>query len=116
MKKILAISTIRSDYDLMSGLYRLLHNDPALDLQLLIGGAHLSAAFGHTVECIKRDGFPILLEIESLIKADTPKSRLKSASILLQNAIDTVAAWKPDLILYAGDREDVLVGGMLGTF
>ena len=116
MKKILAITTIRSDYDLMSGLYRLLHNDPEVDLQLLVAGAHLSPTLGHTVDVIKRDGFRIFLEIESLIHADTPKSRLKSASILLQNAIDSVAAWKPDLILYAGDREDVLVGGMLGTF
>jgi UDP-hydrolysing UDP-N-acetyl-D-glucosamine 2-epimerase len=116
MKKILAITTIRSDYDLMSGLYRLLDDDSDIDLKLLVAGAHLSASYGNTVELIKKDGFNILLEIESLIDADSQKSRLKTASIMLQNAVDVVASWKPDLILYAGDREDVLVGGMLGTF
>lgn len=116
MKKILAITTIRSDYDLISGLYRLLDGDAEIDLKLLVAGAHLSVTYGNTVDQIKNDGFDILVEIESLIDADSHKSRLKSASILLQNAIDIVASWKPDLILYAGDREDVLVGGMLGTF
>lgn len=116
MKKILAITTIRSDYDLMSGLYRLLDDDAEIDLKLLVAGAHLSATYGNTVELIRKDGFDILMEIESLIDSDSQKSRLKAASIMLQNAVDVVASWKPDMLLYAGDREDVLVGGMLGAF
>jgi len=116
MKKILAITSIRSDYDLMSGLYKLLNDDKDIELKLLVSGAHLSPVFGNTVNLIKKDGFEILIEIESLIHSDSQKSRLKTASILLQNAIDVVESWSPDLILYAGDREDVLVGGMLGAF
>jgi UDP-hydrolysing UDP-N-acetyl-D-glucosamine 2-epimerase len=116
MKKILAITTIRSDYDLMSGLYRLLDGDAEIEFKLLVAGAHLSATYGNTVDLIKKDGFEILAEIESLIDSDSQKARLKTASIMLQNAVDVVASWAPDLILYAGDREDVLVGGMLGTY
>ncbi len=116
MKKILALTSIRSDYDLMSGLYALLHQDSDIELKLLVSGTHLSGTYGNTVEQIIQDGYPILLQIESLINSDSQKSRLKSASILLQNSIDVVAAWQPDLILYAGDREDVLIGAMLGAF
>ncbi|MDD4975395.1 MAG: UDP-N-acetylglucosamine 2-epimerase [Bacteriovorax sp.] len=116
MKKILAITTIRSDYDLMSGLYKLLNQDPEINFQLLVAGAHLSRNYGHTVDLIKKDGFSILAEIENLIDSDSTKSRLKTASILLQNSIDVVDNFSPDLILYAGDREDVLIGGMLSTY
>lgn len=116
MKKILAITTIRSDYDLMSSLYRLLDADAEIELKLLVAGAHLSSTYGNTVDLIRKDGFEILAEIESLIDSDSQKARIKTASIMLQNAVDVVASWHPDLILYAGDREDVLVGGMLGTF
>ena len=116
MRRILAITTIRSDYDLMSGLYRLLHGDPEIDLRLLVGGAHLSANYGRSVDLIRADGFAILAEIESLIDGDSPGARLKTASILLQSAVDFVANWAPDLILFAGDREDVLVGAILGTY
>ncbi len=116
MIKVLAITTIRSDYDLMSNLYRLLQDDSEIELRLLVSGAHLSYSFGNTVDFIRKDGLEILVEIESLIDSDSQRSRLKTASIMLQNSIDIVASWAPDLILFAGDREDALIGGILGTF
>ena len=114
--KILALTSIRSDYDLLSPLYTRLHNDVDIDLKLLVGGTHNSAVHGYTVNDIHSDGFDVLLEIDSLINSDTAKSRLKSASILLLSAVDAVAAFSPDLIIYAGDREDVMVGALLGGY
>ena len=114
--KILALTSIRSDYDLLSPLYKLLHNDKSIDFKLLVSGAHLSEEFGYTVQYIKQDGFDILLEIETLLNSDTLKSKLKTASLFLQNSIDVISQYNPDVILYAGDREDVVIGGLLGTF
>ncbi len=116
MKKILALTMIRSDYDLMSPLYQLLHDDEAIDLQLLVGGAHLSETFGYTVKQIEDDGFNILARVESLLDSNSKSARLKSFSILLQNSIDIIASFDPDLILYAGDREDVMLGAMAGGY
>ena len=116
MKKILAITGIRSDYDLMSGLFRRLEADADIDLRLLVGGAHMSRTYGHTIDQIRQDGFTILHAIESLIDSDSLASRLKTASIMLQGAVDVVANWNPDVIIYAGDREDVWIGAMLGTY
>ncbi len=116
MKKILALTMIRSDYDLMSPLYGLLHDDPSIDLQLLVGGAHLSETFGYTVQQIEADKFNILARVESLLDANSKSARIKSFSILLQNSIDAIAAFKPDIVLYAGDREDVMLGAMIGGY
>lgn len=116
MRKILAITGIRSDYDLMSNLYKKFNESEEFELKLLVSGAHLSQAFGNTVELIEKDGFDILLRIESLIDSDSKASRLKTTSILLQNSIDIVRQYNPDLIIYPGDREEVLVGSMLGAF
>ena len=114
--KILALSSIRSEYDLMSPLFKLLDSDLDIELKLLVSGAHLSPAFGYTVNQIIQDGFNILLDIESLISSDTKASRLKSAANLLIASIDAVRQFAPDLILYAGDREDVMIGGLLGSY
>lgn len=114
--KILALTSIRSDYDLLSPLYALLDKDESIDFRLLVSGAHLSREFGYTIDQIVKDGFEILLEIETLIHSDSLKSRLKTASLLLQNCIDIVAHFAPDVLLYAGDREDVMVGALLGTY
>ena len=81
--KILALTSIRSEYDLMSFVYRKLADDIDIDFRLLVGGCHNSPSFGLTVDDIKRDGFNILCQIESLIDSDSSASRLKSASVLL---------------------------------
>lgn len=116
MKKILAFSSIRSDYDLMSPLYRLLDEDKNIDFKIIVSGAHLSHSFGYSVEQIRKDKFDILLEIETLLSSDTGLSRVKSASLLLQNSLETIAKFNPDLMVYAGDREDVLMYAMIGGY
>lgn len=114
--KVLALTSIRSEYDLLSSLFFKLHNDSEIDLQLIVGGAHNSPSFGLTKDDIKSDGFNILINIESLLDADSKSSRLKSASILLLSAIDIVNQFSPDLIIYAGDREEVMIGALLGGY
>jgi len=114
--KILAFTSIRSDYDLLSPLYKLLHKDTGIDLKLLVSGAHLSKEFGYTKKYIEQDGYDILCEIETLIASSSIKARIKTASILLQNAIDVVSNYQPDLILYAGDREDVMMAALIGIY
>jgi len=116
MKKILAFSSIRSDYDLMSPLYMLLHEDKDIDFKIIVSGAHLSHSFGYSIEQIRKDGFNILLEIETLLSSDTGLSRVKSASFLLQNSLETIARFNPDLMIFAGDREDVLMYAMIGGY
>ncbi|WP_445373513.1 UDP-N-acetylglucosamine 2-epimerase [Photorhabdus tasmaniensis] len=114
--KILALTSIRSEYDLMSQFYRLLDEDPEIDFRLLVGGCHNSPSFGLTVHDIERDGFTILTQIESLIDGDSRSSRIKSAAVLLLSSIDVVKAFSPDLIIYAGDREEVMIGALLGGY
>jgi UDP-N-acetylglucosamine 2-epimerase (non-hydrolysing)/GDP/UDP-N,N'-diacetylbacillosamine 2-epimerase (hydrolysing) len=114
--KILSFTSIRSDYDLTSKLLKLLHADPSVELRLLVSGAHLSSTFGRSVDLIRKDGLVCLANIETLIDSDTPQSRVKTASLLMQNAIDIVAHYNPDLIMYAGDREDVIIAAMIAGY
>lgn len=113
--KIIAMTSIRSEYDLMSSLYFLLHEDHDIEFKLLVGGAHNSQSFGLSVSDIRKDGFEII-QIESLIDGDSSSSRLKSASILLMSSIDIIKNIAPDLIIYAGDREEVLIGSIIGGY
>ena len=115
-KKILAITYSRSEYDLLSYLFDLLTNDQTIDFKILVAGAHLSPFFGYTIDHIKEDGHSILGEIECLIDGNKNKSRLTSASIFLNNSIPLIDKFNPDLIIYAGDREEVLMGSILGGF
>lgn len=110
------MTSIRSDYDLMSGVYLKLAQDPEVEFKLLVSGAHLSAQFGNSIDLIRGDGLDILADVETLISGDSNISRLKTAAGLLNGSMDLIRCYQPDLLIYAGDREDVIVGAMLGAF
>lgn len=115
-RRILSFTSIRSDYDLMSGLYKRIHEDEHFELGLIVSGAHLSHSYGYTVQAIEKDALPILARIECLIDSNSASSRIKSASILLQSCIHIVESFNPNVILLVGDREDVIVGALIGGY
>jgi len=114
--KVLAFTSIRADYDLMSPLYFLLHQRLDIEFKLIVSGAHLSKEYGYSVQQVEEDGFDILARIETLLHSDSMVSKLKTAAIFLQSAIERVAEYQPDLILFAGDREDVMMAALISVF
>jgi UDP-N-acetylglucosamine 2-epimerase (non-hydrolysing)/GDP/UDP-N,N'-diacetylbacillosamine 2-epimerase (hydrolysing) len=115
--KVLGCTSIRSDYDLLSPLYDLLRDDKDIVFKLVVSGAHLSEYHGKTISQIESDRFDILCKLNTIkSKDDSKASRLKSASILLTEIIDPIEAYQPELLLFSGDREDVLVYSMVGTY
>ncbi len=115
-KIILGVTGIRSEYDIMSSVFRAINNHQNLDLQLIVTGAHLSEAYGHTIDEIHKDGFVVAEEIESLINGDQPSARVKGLAIQLQGLVQTVARIKPDILLVLGDREEAMTTALVGAY
>ncbi|UZD64738.1 UDP-N-acetylglucosamine 2-epimerase [Marinobacter sp. AN1] len=114
--KIIAFTSIRSEYDLMSGLYKELFHERNHDLRLVVSGAHLVESYGNTVQQIESDGLNIGYRVENLLAADSEVARIKSAAILHSACVDILSNEKPDLVIFAGDREDVLIYAMVSAF
>jgi GDP/UDP-N,N'-diacetylbacillosamine 2-epimerase (hydrolysing) len=114
--KVIGITGCRSDYDLLSGLYAKIDQNPDMKLGLIVCGAHLTDYYGKTVKYIEQDQLPILARIESLEATNSYTSRIKSVATCLLNAVPVVDAFQPDLIIYPGDREEVIVGALLGAY
>ena len=115
-KKILAVTGIRSEYDIMSSVFRAIEGHPNLDLHLVVTGAHLSDAYGNTINEIRSDGFVIADEIESLLNGDQASFRVKGLAIQLQGLVQTVARIKPDILLVLGDREEAMTTALVGAY
>lgn len=115
-RKILGVTGIRSDYDLMVPVYHAIHNHPSLDLELIVTGAHLSDAYGLTIEEIKKDGFKIADTVESLLNSDSASSRVKGLAIQLQGMVQTVTRINPDILLVLGDREEAMSTALIGSY
>lgn len=115
-RKILGVTGIRSEYDIMSSVFRAVNEHPGLDLKLIVTGAHLSDAYGKTVSEIRADGFSIADEIESLLNADSDASRVKGLAIQLQGLVQAVQRERPHFLLVLGDREEAMTTALAGAY
>lgn len=113
---ILGVTGIRSDYDIMSSVFRAIKNHPNLELRLIATGAHLSEEYGNTIDDIYNDGFEIEEKIESLISGDALSSRVKGLGVQLQGLVQSVDRIKPDFLLVLGDREESITTALVGAY
>ena len=114
--RILSITGNRADYDLMSYLYRYFNRDPDIEFGLVVTGAHLTTNYGSSIEDIKKDGNSIVAEIEDIFDSSHNGSRAKTTGILIQSLTDTVRNFHPDILIAAGDREDVLAMAVVALY
>ena len=116
MRTILGITGIRSEYDIMSSVFHAINDHADLNFQVFVTGAHLSSAYGLTVEEIQKDGFLIADQVDSLINGDTDSCRVKGLAIQLQGLIQTVVRLRPDILLVLGDREESMTTALVGAY
>ena len=104
MKKIAVFTGTRAEYGLLYWIIKGLHESNKVELQLYVGGMHLSKEFGRTIEQIECDGFTVSEKLEFLLSSDTPVGIAKSMGLALIGAADVLARTQPDLLVILGDR------------
>ncbi len=104
MKKVAVFTGTRAEYGLLYWLLKLLEAEDEVDLQLFVGGTHLSHEFGHTIDQIIADGLPITAKLDFLLSADTPVAIAQSLALTVTSTAEAIDEHKPDIIVILGDR------------
>ncbi|MCC7015878.1 MAG: UDP-N-acetylglucosamine 2-epimerase (hydrolyzing) [Rhodospirillales bacterium] len=107
-RRIVVVTGSRADYGLLSALMREVRSDPALELQVIATGAHLSPKFGLTVREIEADGFDVDARVDiGLASDERPALAAATGRALagLASALDRIA---PDVAVVLGDRYEML--------
>ena len=107
-RKILAITGARSEFDLMAPIYEALVGDKRFDFRIIVTGAHLSERYGSSVELVEKQGFCIEDKIYNLVDSSKKIGRIISLGNQIQALAIAIDRIKPDIVLVAGDREEVL--------
>lgn len=107
-RKIAVVTTSRADYGLLSGLMRAVKRDPALRLQIVAGGAHLSRAFGATSREIEADGFRIAARVPTTPASDSPQAAAEALGVGTKGFARALARLSPDIMVVLGDRLELL--------
>ncbi len=107
MKSVCIVTSTRADYGILSGLIRLFHASPAVELRLVVTGSHLSKRFGDTQQEILGDGFPIDASFPILEDQDTPAAMSRAMARLLEQLSVYLEQRRPDLAILLGDRYEI---------
>ncbi len=115
MTRVCVVTGTRAEYGLLRWLMEEIHLDPALTLQILVTGAHLSPEFGSTFRQIEQDGFAIDARVDMLVSGDTPVSVTKSMGLGLIGFADALDRLRPDVVVLLGDRYETWAVGAACT-
>lgn len=113
MKKVCVVTAARSEYGLLRWIIDSVHNDPDLELQLIVTGAHLSPEQGLTYQFIEEDGYPIAEKVPMLLSCNDESGIAKSMGVCSISMADTFNRLKPDILVVLGDRYELL--SIVGT-
>ncbi|WP_055668134.1 UDP-N-acetylglucosamine 2-epimerase [Desnuesiella massiliensis] len=115
MKKILAVTGIRSEYFILQPIFEELTKRNDIRLKVVVTGTHLSPLHGNTYKLIENDGYN-LIKLETLLSSDLLSGRCKSVGIQLMGLTDIVLREKPDWLMVLGDREESITTATVGTY
>ena len=115
-KKVLAITGIRSEYEILFPVIDALRNDPGIDLKLAVSGAHLSDWHGDTLKKIEEDGLEAVDRIDNLLLTNRKTQRAKGVGILTTALTQTVERESPDFLFAIGDREEAIATALVGNY
>jgi UDP-N-acetylglucosamine 2-epimerase (non-hydrolysing)/GDP/UDP-N,N'-diacetylbacillosamine 2-epimerase (hydrolysing) len=104
MRKIAVFTGTRAEYGLLYWVIKGIQESVSAELQLYVGGMHLSHEFGYTVNQIEKDGYPITEKMEFLLSSDSAVGIAKSMGLALISAAEALERHKPDLLVLLGDR------------
>ncbi|EOI2961396.1 TPA: UDP-N-acetylglucosamine 2-epimerase (hydrolyzing) [Campylobacter jejuni] len=115
MKKILAVTGIRSEYDYLHPVLKKFENR-GFEVLVAVCGAHLSHLHGETCKVIEQDGFKIVDKIDYLLNTDRVVQRSKGVGLLIFGLTQTIEREKPDFLLVIGDREESIATCIIGNY
>jgi UDP-hydrolysing UDP-N-acetyl-D-glucosamine 2-epimerase len=115
VKKIAVATATRAEYGLLAPLLAEIRKRPALALQLIVTGAHLSEKYGHTIDAIRADGFDIAATVEINLDSDTRADLGAAMGACLGGFAAQLNTLAPDVLVILGDRYEMLAVAAAAT-
>ncbi len=105
--KVCTVTGTRAEYGLLSPVLAKIKESDKLRLQLIVTGAHLSAAYGATVKEIAGSGMPITAQVDILKFADTQLGVAETVGFATAVFAKQFAGLQPGAVLLLGDRYEI---------
>lgn len=114
MRRICYISGTRADFGLMRSTLQTIREHPALALEVIATGMHLSPLYGETVREIEAAGLEVSARVPVPLEPATGATMARNIGRMTGAFVDAMEARRPDVVLLLGDRGEMLAGAMAG--
>lgn len=115
-RKIAVVSEARATYGYIRRLMQLIQRSDRLELHVIVTGMHLLKEYGHSVDEMIRDGFTPAARVDMYVGGDSPTAWSKSLGVEIQGLAQVFDMLKPDLMLVAGDRAEILAATVTAAY
>lgn len=114
-RKIVSITGSRSDYGLMTPVYKRIDQNNRLTLNLVVTGTHFLPDFKNSLEKISRDRYGKIyrLSLSANKKGENMASDFGNLTTKLSKLFTII---NPDLLLLQGDRGEMLCGAIVAAY
>lgn len=107
-RRIAVVTGNRADYGLLYWLLKSIEEHHALELQLVVTGAHLTPSFGFTRDDIVKDGFAIAAEVDMNLESDRGDDLARAMGRVASGMAGALSRLAPDIVVVLGDRFEML--------
>ena len=107
-KKLCFVTSARSEYGLLKWIMKDVMESEEFVFQLIVTGGHLLQEQGHTIDYVKKDGFPISYIVDEAIDTTTAEGVASAMGKIGVGVAKAYSELKPDYVLVLGDRYELL--------
>lgn len=115
-RTICVIASSRATFGYKKNILKMLQNDPAVNLKIIVTGMHLSKKHGYSVKDIIDEGLKIYKKINTNINKDDELNHIKSLAKESSELAKIFFRIKPDILLVTGDRAEMFVAAYTATY
>jgi GDP/UDP-N,N'-diacetylbacillosamine 2-epimerase (hydrolysing) len=111
-RRIAVVTGTRAEYGVLQSTLWAIAADPRLELQVVVTGMHLLRKFGHTVDEIVRDGWPIGVRVRMQAGSDSSLDQAEGLARGVAGIARFLEAARSDIVVVLGDRIEALAGAL----
>lgn len=108
MKKICVMTATRAEYGYLKWLMKDILENPHLELQTIVTGAHLCKDQGYTIDLIKNDGIPVTKIVDAEIDSSSSRTISETMARYGMGFAAVLDELNPDCLVVLGDRYELL--------
>lgn len=115
-RKVLVVINSRANYGRIKSFLCAARDNPALDLNILVGASALLYRFGNAIDIIRQDGFDPISCVYSIVEGENPVTMAKSTGLGIIELATHLDSIKPDVVLTVADRFETIATAISASY